>query len=152
MTAWWIKMYHWYFFLSQVKVYNLDENKHGPDDVLVMGTDGLWDVTTDREVADAVSAYLSCCDPSDPMRYAACQIILYNRFLLSLYLLSCAVWTCSGNLHVSCSSINPVKIIISGVLLYSVRPVSGDKYFALLLCSPYIYIYICWLQLGNTLH
>lgn len=74
-----------------MKVYNLDENKHGPDDVLVMGTDGLWDVTTDREVADAVSAYLSCCDPSDPMRYAACQIILYNRFLLSLYLLSCAV-------------------------------------------------------------
>lgn len=55
-------------FLSQVKVYNLDENKHGPDDVLVMGTDGLWDVTTDREVADAVTAYLSCCDPSDPMR------------------------------------------------------------------------------------
>lgn len=54
--------------LSQVKVYNLDENKHGPDDVLVMGTDGLWDVTTDREVADAVTAYLSCCDPSDPMR------------------------------------------------------------------------------------
>lgn len=51
-------------------VYNLDENKHGPDDVLVMGTDGLWDVTTDREVADAVSAYLSCCDPSDPMRYS----------------------------------------------------------------------------------
>ena len=55
----------------------MDENKHGPDDVLVMGTDGLWDVTTDREVADAVSAYLSSSDPSDPMRYAVCQIILY---------------------------------------------------------------------------
>lgn len=55
----------------QVKIYNVEEHKHGPDDVLVMGTDGLWDVTTDREVADAVSAYLSCCDPSDPMRYAA---------------------------------------------------------------------------------
>lgn len=55
----------------QVKIYNMEEHKHGPDDVLVMGTDGLWDVTTDREVADAVSAYLSCCDPSDPMRYAA---------------------------------------------------------------------------------
>lgn len=57
-------------FLSQVKVYNVEEHKHGPDDVLVMGTDGLWDVTTDREVADAVSAYLSCCEPSEPMRYA----------------------------------------------------------------------------------
>ncbi|KAG7493946.1 phosphatase 1H-like [Solea senegalensis] len=57
-------------FLScvpEVQVYNMDENKHGPDDVLVMGTDGLWDVTTDSEVADAVTAYLSCADPSDPM-------------------------------------------------------------------------------------
>lgn len=63
----------------------MEEHKHGPDDVLVMGTDGLWDVTTDREVADAVSAYLSCCDPSDPMRYAVCQIIFYVR----LYVLSC---------------------------------------------------------------
>lgn len=35
----------------------------------MMGTDGLWDVTTDMDVADAVSTYLACCDPSDPMRY-----------------------------------------------------------------------------------
>lgn len=78
-----------YVFLSQVKVYNAEEHKHGPDDVLVMGTDGLWDVTTDREVADAVSAYLSCCDPSDPMRYAICQIILYVWIFLLIYFLSC---------------------------------------------------------------
>lgn len=50
-------------------VYHAEEHKHGPDDVLVMGTDGLWDVTTDREVADAVSAFLSGCDPADPMRF-----------------------------------------------------------------------------------
>lgn len=75
-----------FVFMSQVKVYNIDEHKHSPDDVLVMGTDGLWDVTTDREVADAVSAYLSCCDPSDPMRYAACQII--PHFLFSQYVQS----------------------------------------------------------------
>lgn len=50
-------------------VYNVEEHKHGPNDVLVMGTDGLWDVTTDREVADAVSTYLSSCDPTDPMRF-----------------------------------------------------------------------------------
>uniref|UniRef100_A0A8D0DCC7 Protein phosphatase, Mg2+/Mn2+ dependent, 1J n=1 Tax=Sander lucioperca TaxID=283035 RepID=A0A8D0DCC7_SANLU len=69
---------------KKVKVYNLDENKHGPDDVLVMGTDGLWDVTTDREVADAVSAYLSCCDPSDPMRYtlAAQDLLMRSRGVL----------------------------------------------------------------------
>ncbi|XP_017264012.1 protein phosphatase 1H [Kryptolebias marmoratus] len=74
-------------FLScvpEVMVYNLDENKHGPDDVLVMGTDGLWDVTTDREVADAVSAYLTCCDPSDPMRYtlAAQDLLMRSRGVL----------------------------------------------------------------------
>lgn len=85
MTVWWIKNAQLYVFLSQVKVYNMEENKHGPDDVLVMGTDGLWDVTTDREVADAVSAYLSCCDPSDPMRYAVCQIILYIKILLYMF-------------------------------------------------------------------
>lgn len=53
----------------QVKVYNISEHKHGPDDVLIMGTDGLWDVTSDREVADAVKKFLSCCEPNDPMRY-----------------------------------------------------------------------------------
>ncbi|XP_008407159.1 protein phosphatase 1H [Poecilia reticulata] len=74
-------------FLScvpEVKVYNLDENKHGPDDVLVMGTDGLWDVTTDKEVAEAVSTYLSRCDPSDPMRYtlAAQELLMRSRGVL----------------------------------------------------------------------
>ncbi|KAM4612895.1 protein phosphatase 1H isoform 2-T2 [Polymixia lowei] len=74
-------------FLSccpEVTVYNLAENKHGPDDVLVMGTDGLWDVTTDREVADAVSAFLSSCEPSDPMRYtlAAQDLLMRSRGVL----------------------------------------------------------------------
>ncbi|XP_005816152.1 protein phosphatase 1H-like [Xiphophorus maculatus] len=74
-------------FLScvpEVKVYNLDENKHGPDDILVMGTDGLWDVTTDKEVAEAVSTYLSRCDPSDPMRYtlAAQELLMRSRGVL----------------------------------------------------------------------
>lgn len=53
-----------------MKVYNISEHKHGPNDVLIMGTDGLWDVTSDREVADAVTNFLSCCEPNDPMRYA----------------------------------------------------------------------------------
>ncbi|XP_058488683.1 protein phosphatase 1H [Solea solea] len=74
-------------FLScvpEVQVYNMDENKHGPDDVLVMGTDGLWDVTTDSEVADAVTAYLSCADPADPMRYtlAAQDLLMRSRGVL----------------------------------------------------------------------
>lgn len=108
-------------FLLQVQVYNFDENKHGPDDVLVMGTDGLWDVTTDKEVADAVSAYLSSCDPSDPMRYAVCRIILYIRILFC-YMLGRAL--CSMNY----SFMNHM----CDVLLSSACPLGGDTYLSLL--------------------
>uniref|UniRef100_A0A8B9WJT6 PPM-type phosphatase domain-containing protein n=1 Tax=Bos mutus grunniens TaxID=30521 RepID=A0A8B9WJT6_BOSMU len=41
-------------FLScfpEVRVYDLTQYEHCPDDVLVLGTDGLWDVTSDCEVA-----------------------------------------------------------------------------------------------------
>ncbi|CAF96185.1 unnamed protein product, partial [Tetraodon nigroviridis] len=55
-------------FLSccpEVKVYNLTHYEHGADDVLVMGTDGLWDVLSNQEVAEAVTTFLSNCDPDD---------------------------------------------------------------------------------------
>jgi len=35
-----------------------------------MGTDGLWDVTTDKDVAEAVTTFLSGREPNDPMRWA----------------------------------------------------------------------------------
>ncbi|KAJ8258396.1 hypothetical protein COCON_G00174080 [Conger conger] len=74
-------------FLSccpEVMVYNIEDYKHGPDDVLVMGTDGLWDVTTDREVADAVTGFLAGCEPNDPMRYtlAAQDLLMRSRGVL----------------------------------------------------------------------
>ncbi|XP_050968806.1 protein phosphatase 1H [Labeo rohita] len=74
-------------FLSccpEVKVYNISEHKHGSDDVLVMGSDGLWDVTTDRDVADAVSTFLSGREPNDPMRYtlAAQDLLMRSRGVL----------------------------------------------------------------------
>ncbi|XP_064161250.1 protein phosphatase 1H [Anguilla rostrata] len=74
-------------FLSccpEVKVYDAADYKHGPDDVLVMGTDGLWDVTTDREVADAVMGFLAGCEPNDPMRYtlAAQDLLMRSRGVL----------------------------------------------------------------------
>ena len=56
-------------------MYDLSDYKHGPDDVLVMGTDGLWDVTTDRDAADAVSGFLACCDPTDPLRYRVQNVL-----------------------------------------------------------------------------
>lgn len=74
-------------FLSccpEVKVYNISEHKHGPDDVLVMGSDGLWDVTTDRDVADAITTFLSGREPNDPLRYtlAAQDLLMRSRGVL----------------------------------------------------------------------
>lgn len=51
--------------VTQVKVYNLMQYEHGADDVLVMGTDGLWDVLSNQEVAEAVTSFLANCDPDD---------------------------------------------------------------------------------------
>lgn len=58
-------------FGSQVKVYNLTQYEHWADDVLVMGTDGLWDVLSNQEVAEAVTTFLANCDPDDLHRFAA---------------------------------------------------------------------------------
>lgn len=55
----------------QVKVYSLTQYEHGADDVLVMGTDGLWDVLSNQEVAEAVTTFLANCDPDDLHRSAA---------------------------------------------------------------------------------
>lgn len=57
----------------QVKVYNLTHYEHGADDVLVMGTDGLWDVLSNQEVAEVVTTFLSNCDPDDLYRCLLCS-------------------------------------------------------------------------------
>uniref|UniRef100_A0A9J8AEM7 Protein phosphatase, Mg2+/Mn2+ dependent, 1J n=1 Tax=Cyprinus carpio carpio TaxID=630221 RepID=A0A9J8AEM7_CYPCA len=69
---------------KKVKVYNISEHKHGSDDVLIMGSDGLWDVTADRDVADAVSTFLSGREPNDPLRYtlAAQDLLMRSRGVL----------------------------------------------------------------------
>lgn len=54
--------------MLQVKVYHLTHYEHGADDVLVMGTDGLWDVLSNQEVAEVVTTFLSNCDPDDLYR------------------------------------------------------------------------------------
>lgn len=55
-------------FPHQVQVYDLTQYEHCPDDVLVLGTDGLWDVTSDCEVAATVDRVLSTFEPNDPSR------------------------------------------------------------------------------------
>lgn len=53
----------------QVRVYPLGQYEHGADDVLVLGTDGLWDVLSNQEVAEAVTCFLANCDPDDQHRH-----------------------------------------------------------------------------------
>ncbi|XP_054845165.1 protein phosphatase 1H [Eublepharis macularius] len=74
-------------FLSsspEVRVYDLLQYEHGPDDVLVLATDGLWDVLLNEEVAEAVTTFLPNCDPDDPHRYtlAAQDLVMRARGVL----------------------------------------------------------------------
>ncbi|XP_061780852.1 protein phosphatase 1H-like [Nerophis lumbriciformis] len=74
-------------FLSccpEVQVYPLTQYQHGADDVLVLGTDGLWDVLSNQEVAESVTCFLANCDPDDPYRYtmAAQELVMRARGVL----------------------------------------------------------------------
>lgn len=51
-----------------MKVYPLTQFEHGTDDVLVLATDGLWDVLSNEDVAEAVTCFLGNCDPDDQNR------------------------------------------------------------------------------------
>ncbi|XP_061678356.1 protein phosphatase 1H isoform X2 [Syngnathoides biaculeatus] len=74
-------------FLSccpEVNVYPLAQLEHDSDDVLVLGTDGLWDVLSNQEVAEAVTCSLANCNPDDQHRYttAAQDLVMRARGVL----------------------------------------------------------------------
>uniref|UniRef100_A0A8C1UGM9 Protein phosphatase, Mg2+/Mn2+ dependent, 1H n=1 Tax=Cyprinus carpio TaxID=7962 RepID=A0A8C1UGM9_CYPCA len=74
-------------FLScspEVKIYNVFEYEHGANDVMILATDGLWDVLSNQEVAEAVSGFLGNCDPDDQHRYtmAAQDLVMKARGVL----------------------------------------------------------------------
>ncbi|XP_069489433.1 protein phosphatase 1J isoform X2 [Ambystoma mexicanum] len=70
--------------LPEVRVYDLAKQDHCPDDVMVLGTDGLWDVTNDKEVADVVANVLSEYGPDHPRRFTmvAHELVLRSRGIL----------------------------------------------------------------------
>lgn len=37
--------------------------------MLILATDGLWDVLSNEEVAEAITQFLPNCDPDDPHRF-----------------------------------------------------------------------------------
>uniref|UniRef100_A0A8C0YG96 Protein phosphatase, Mg2+/Mn2+ dependent, 1H n=1 Tax=Cyprinus carpio carpio TaxID=630221 RepID=A0A8C0YG96_CYPCA len=69
---------------KKVKIYNLSEYEHGADDVMILATDGLWDVLSNQEVSEAVSGFLGNCDPDDQHRYtmAAQDLVMKARGVL----------------------------------------------------------------------
>lgn len=74
-------------FLSsapEVRIYDLSKYDHGADDVLILATDGLWDVLSNEEVAEAITQFLPNCDPDDPHRYtlAAQDLVMRARGVL----------------------------------------------------------------------
>ncbi|KAK2490935.1 hypothetical protein MC885_004393, partial [Smutsia gigantea] len=74
-------------FLSsapEVRIYDISKYEHGTDDVLVLATDGLWDVLSNEEVAEAITQFLPNCDPDDPHRYtlAAQDLVMRARGVL----------------------------------------------------------------------
>ncbi|XP_063153492.1 protein phosphatase 1J [Candoia aspera] len=70
--------------IPEVHIYDLTQYEHCPDDVLVLGTDGLWDVTSDQEVATVVIDVLMGYEPNDPCRYtmAAQELVMRSRGVL----------------------------------------------------------------------
>ncbi|XP_076863187.1 protein phosphatase 1H isoform X2 [Brachyhypopomus gauderio] len=75
-------------FLSscpEVKVFNLEQFEYGADEVMVLATDGLWDVLSNLEVAEAVTSFLGNCDPDDHHRYtmAAQDLVMRARGVLN---------------------------------------------------------------------
>ncbi|XP_053313567.1 protein phosphatase 1J [Spea bombifrons] len=74
-------------FLScvpDVKVYDLTVCEPSTDDVMVLGTDGLWDVISDQEVADIVQRVFASHENYLPNRYSlvAQELVLRTRGIL----------------------------------------------------------------------
>lgn len=75
-------------FLSpepEIKIFNLLEEELTDADVLVMGTDGLWDVTTNEKAAEVVQKSLDHFPANDAQRYkyrytsAAQDLVMHAR-------------------------------------------------------------------------
>ncbi|KAK2834747.1 hypothetical protein Q7C36_015448 [Tachysurus vachellii] len=82
-------------FLScspEVRMYNLEQFEHGADDVMILATDGLWDVLSNKEVAEAVTSFLGNCDPDNHYR----QVLQYTLAAQELVMKARGVLTEQG--------------------------------------------------------
>ncbi|XP_014662605.1 PREDICTED: protein phosphatase 1H-like [Priapulus caudatus] len=65
----------------EVQVYDLAAFDHSPDDVLIIASDGLWDITTNELAAEIVASSLSRFAETDNDRYtsAAQELVMHAR-------------------------------------------------------------------------
>ena len=59
-------------------MYDLSSREHHPNDVLVMASDGLWDMLSSEEVARRVTMTLQQLDEDNPERYRAFLLFSIN--------------------------------------------------------------------------
>lgn len=52
-------------YIFQVRVIDLTEHQWTADDVLILGTDGLWDVISNEEAVNIIKTEFSSCNKND---------------------------------------------------------------------------------------
>lgn len=55
-------------YVSQVQIYDLSQYSHTDEDVLILGSDGLWDVMANRKALQLVRSSLRQLKSDNPMR------------------------------------------------------------------------------------
>ncbi|XP_022104014.1 protein phosphatase 1H-like [Acanthaster planci] len=70
--------------VPEVKVYNLFDQEHTENDVLVLATDGLWDILSNEKVVEIVMEVMLSFPPGDYKRYASAaqELIMAARGIL----------------------------------------------------------------------
>ncbi|KAK2142898.1 hypothetical protein LSH36_900g00062 [Paralvinella palmiformis] len=65
----------------EVRILDLNAMDPGENDVLIIGTDGLWDVTSNEKAGSIVKTCLDQFNPDDPNRYvsAAQELVMHAR-------------------------------------------------------------------------
>ncbi|XP_078399310.1 protein phosphatase 1M-like [Cetorhinus maximus] len=64
--------------IPEVIIFDLGQHEFGPSDVLIMATDGLWDVISNKEVADTSQRFLED-QKHNPRRYTMLAQCLVNK-------------------------------------------------------------------------